>query len=88
MLTTSHKNSLRQLFFLLFFNRHFQHYGNILKILSFTDFQTFKYYGPLSFDVKVYSTRKKKGMVDNLIHFHQIESSTKVLRLYRTTHRT
>lgn len=25
--------------------------GNILKTLSFTNFQTFKYYGPLFFDV-------------------------------------
>lgn len=34
--------------------------GNILKTLSFTDFQTFKYYGPLFFDVEVYSAREKK----------------------------
>lgn len=30
----------------------------------------------------------KKSMVDNLIHFYQIGSSTKILRFYRTTHRT
>lgn len=35
--------------------------GNILKTLSFTDFQTFKYYGPLFFDVEVYSARKKQA---------------------------
>lgn len=62
--------------------------GNILKTLSFTDFQTFKYYGPLFFDVEVYSAGGGESVVDNLIHFHQIESSTKVLRFYRTTHRT
>lgn len=31
---------------------------------------------------------EKKSMVDNLIHFYQIGSSTKILRFYRTTHRT
>lgn len=59
--------------------------GNILKTLSFTDFQTFKYYGPLFFDVKVYSARKRKSMVDNLYIFHQIESSTKISRLQNYT---
>lgn len=53
--------------------------GNILKNFSFTDFQTFKYCGPLFFDV-VYSTRKK-SMVDNLIHFHQIDST----KVFKTT---